>query len=92
MTIGAPGFEPGNAAIFGTEDLERRDTSRRDMKRPKKSPSLNLGRGAQPAVLPAARSVRPAAPCCLIVEGVVIALADDPDGMAVVREDQVVRI
>jgi hypothetical protein len=32
------------------------------------------------------------APCCLIVEGVVIALADDADGMAMVREDQVVRI
>ena len=32
------------------------------------------------------------APCCLIVEGVVIALADDADGMAVVREDRVVRI
>jgi hypothetical protein len=30
--------------------------------------------------------------CCLIVEGVVIALADDADGMAVVREDRVVRI
>jgi hypothetical protein len=33
-----------------------------------------------------------AAPCCLIVEGVVIALADDADGMAVVKEDRVVRI
>jgi hypothetical protein len=32
------------------------------------------------------------APCCLIVEGVVIALADDADGMAVVREGQAVRI
>ena len=32
------------------------------------------------------------APCCLIVEGVVIALADDADGMAVVREGRVVRI
>jgi hypothetical protein len=32
------------------------------------------------------------APCCLIVEGVVIARSDDADGMAVVREDQVVRI
>jgi hypothetical protein len=32
------------------------------------------------------------APFCLIVEGVVIALADDADGMAVVREDQDVRI
>jgi hypothetical protein len=32
------------------------------------------------------------APCCLIVEGVVMALADDADGMAVVREDRVVRI
>jgi hypothetical protein len=29
---------------------------------------------------------------CLIVEGVVIALADDADGMVVVREDRVVRI
>jgi hypothetical protein len=33
-----------------------------------------------------------AAPCRLIVEDVVIALADDADGMAVVREDRVVRI
>jgi hypothetical protein len=32
------------------------------------------------------------APCCLIVEGVVIALADDADGMVVVNADQVVRI
>jgi hypothetical protein len=32
------------------------------------------------------------APCCLIVEGVVIALADDADGMAVAREDRGVRI
>jgi hypothetical protein len=32
------------------------------------------------------------ASCYLINEGVVIALADDADGMAVVREDQVVRI
>jgi hypothetical protein len=32
------------------------------------------------------------ASCCLIVEGVVIALADDADGMVVVRADQVVRI
>jgi hypothetical protein len=37
-------------------------------------------------------SPRRPAPCCLIVEGVLIALADDPDGMTVVREDQVVRI
>jgi hypothetical protein len=32
------------------------------------------------------------APCCLIVEDVVIALADGADGMAIVRENQVVRI
>jgi hypothetical protein len=32
------------------------------------------------------------APCCFIVEGVVIALADDADGMAVVKADQIVRI
>jgi hypothetical protein len=32
------------------------------------------------------------APCCVIVEGIVIALADDADGMAVLREDRVVRI
>jgi hypothetical protein len=32
------------------------------------------------------------APYCLIVEDVVIALADGADGMAVVRGDQVVRI
>jgi hypothetical protein len=32
------------------------------------------------------------APCCLIVEGVVIALAEDADGMAVVKADQVVRL
>jgi hypothetical protein len=32
------------------------------------------------------------AQCCLIVEGVVIALADDADGMVVVREDRVLRI
>jgi hypothetical protein len=32
------------------------------------------------------------APCCIIIEGVVIALADDADGMAVVREDRVLRI
>jgi hypothetical protein len=32
------------------------------------------------------------APRCLIVEGVVIALADDADGMAVEKEDWVVRI
>jgi hypothetical protein len=31
-------------------------------------------------------------PCCLIVEGVVIALSDDADGMAVVKAEQVVRI
>ena len=31
-------------------------------------------------------------PCCVIVEGVVISLADDADGMAVVKEDRVVRI
>jgi hypothetical protein len=30
------------------------------------------------------------APCCLIVESVVIARAEDADGMAVVREDPVV--
>ena len=38
------------------------------------------------------RALAGPAPCCLIVEGVVIALADDADGMAVVREDRVVRI
>jgi hypothetical protein len=32
------------------------------------------------------------APCCVFVEGVVIALAEDADGMAVVREDRVVRM
>jgi hypothetical protein len=32
------------------------------------------------------------APFCLIVEGIVIALADDADGMAVVKADQIVRI
>jgi hypothetical protein len=36
------------------------------------------------------RALAGPAPCCLIVEGVVIALAEDTDGMAVVREDQVV--
>jgi hypothetical protein len=38
------------------------------------------------------RAIAGPTPCCLIVEGVVIALADDADGMAVVRGDQVVRI
>jgi hypothetical protein len=32
------------------------------------------------------------APCCLIVEGVVIALAEDADGMAIAKADQVVSI
>jgi hypothetical protein len=32
------------------------------------------------------------APCCVIVEGVVIALAEDADGMTLVREDRVVGI
>jgi hypothetical protein len=38
------------------------------------------------------RALAGPAPCCLIIEEVVIALADDADGMAVVRADQVVRI
>jgi hypothetical protein len=38
------------------------------------------------------RALAGPAPCCLIVEGVVIALAEDADGMTVVREDRVVRI
>jgi hypothetical protein len=38
------------------------------------------------------RTLAGPAPCCLIVEGVVIALSDDADGMAVVREDRVVSI
>jgi hypothetical protein len=38
-----------------------------------------------------ARRVSPV-PCCLIIEEIVIALADGADGMAVVGEDQVVRI
>jgi hypothetical protein len=38
------------------------------------------------------RALAGPAPCCLIVEGVVIALADRADGMAVVREDRVLRI
>jgi hypothetical protein len=32
------------------------------------------------------------APCCVIVEGVVITLSDDADGMAVVKTDRVLRI
>ena len=38
------------------------------------------------------RALAGPAPCSLIVEGVVIALADDADGMAVVKADQIVRI
>jgi hypothetical protein len=66
--------------------------------RPRRTPPLKPRRtppsirSGWPGTSWRAWSLASPAPCYLINEGVVIALADDADGMAVVKEDRVVRI